>query len=70
MPKRLEEHLAPHSICTCGHTGDGPDSDHSSSRLVLGHGRCTVPGCQCQQFTWRAWTPEFQEKINEAMEKK
>jgi len=41
----------PKSICTCGHTGDGPNSQHAD-RYGLGHGACKVEGCNCKQFTW------------------
>ena len=41
----------PKSVCTCGHTGDGPNSQHADS-ISHGHGRCTVEGCDCEQFTW------------------
>jgi hypothetical protein len=52
---------APKSICTCGHTGDGPDSQHDASEFgVKGHGPCHVEGCtECVQFSWAAWTPDY-----------
>lgn len=40
------------SVCTCGHIGDGPDSQHADSTIAAGHGGCTVDGCDCEQFTW------------------
>ena len=41
--------LAPRSRCTCGHVGDGPNSQHLG---LMGHGACSVKGCDCQKFTW------------------
>ncbi len=43
--------VGPRSLCTCGHTGDGPGSQHTDT-LTPGHGRCTVRGCACRQFSW------------------
>lgn len=58
----------PKSICTCGHSGDGPDSDHGSDNEILsqvcpGHGRCTVPGCECERFTWAGFLPKFEQQL-------
>jgi len=47
------------SKCTCGHLGDGAPSDHLD-HLQAGHGPCTVQGCECQQFSWAAWTEDFE----------
>ena len=47
----------PMSICTCGHTGDGPNSQHDD-RYGIGHGACTVEGCNCKQFTWDRFIEE------------
>ena len=54
----------PKSVCQCGHSGDGPDSDHGSanavtSQLQPGHGKCSVPGCKCEQFTWSDFTEQY-----------
>ena len=50
----------PRAICACEHTGDGSNSDHLSGGFgAAGHGRCTVEGCPCEQFTWVAFTPAF-----------
>lgn len=38
------------SFCTCGHTGDGPKSQHGGE---IGHGSCMVKGCKCEKFTWK-----------------
>jgi hypothetical protein len=48
------------SHCTCGHTGDGARSDHYGE---TGHGACAVAGCKCGQFTWKAFTPLFQDHL-------
>lgn len=61
----------PKSMCQCGHTGDGHDSDHGSdsaiiSQLSPGHGRCSVKGCGCKHFSFKAFTPEFQKALDEA----
>ena len=58
----------PKSVCQCGHSGDGPDSDHGSlnpvaSQLQPGHGKCSVPGCDCEQFTWADFTEQFKEAL-------
>jgi hypothetical protein len=43
------------SRCYCGHTGDGNPSQHYG---LVGHGPCSLPGCECKKFTWK----EFIEK--------
>jgi len=57
----------PKSICQCGHSGDGPDSDHATDKgmmnLAPGHSRCTVPGCDCQRFTWAGFSPEYEKQL-------
>ena len=64
-----ENYQYPKSMCYCGHEGDGPDSDHLGFN---GHGACAimVPNdqggfrpCDCQQFTWKEWLPEFSEYL-------
>ena len=61
--------VGPKSICSCGHTGDGPNSQHAD-RYAEGHGFCQVTGpdkattCSCRQFTWVKWTPEFAKHHN------
>lgn len=51
------------SWCYCGHKGDGHTSDNRKETSVHGgingHGPCQVEGCDCQQFTWKAWTRKF-----------
>lgn len=53
------------SICRCGHAGDADvgrtalmtakkEVQHAG---VLGHGPCTVKGCDCVKFTWASWAP-------------
>lgn len=56
----------PKSVCTCGHLGDGHNSDHGG---ILGHGRCNVPGCKCTKFTWDRFTDNFQQAIDQGKER-
>lgn len=67
MPPRMVDAMTfsamqPKSVCTCGHTGDGANAQHQG---FGGHGACqaTPPDgineCQCGQFSWRGWTPEY-----------
>jgi hypothetical protein len=44
------------SICLCGHTGDGKDSDHAG---LIGHGACCVPDCICRKFTWKRFIKDL-----------
>jgi len=53
----------PKSICACGHTGDGANSDHIDT-FSLGHGMCIVKGCPCKQFTWDRWTLQAEKVLN------
>lgn len=50
----------PKSLCTCGHSGDGPDSQHAGVNVggasAEGHGACKIAGCSCVKFTWFAFT--------------
>jgi hypothetical protein len=46
------------ALCVCGHIGDCPESDHKDSKLELGHGKCTVKGCDCQRFIWKGFLDE------------
>lgn len=55
------EYQSPKSWCFCGHQGDGPASQHGG---INGHGACKVEGCDCQQFTWKGWTKDFQAKLD------
>lgn len=48
----------PKSVCLCGHTGDGDESQHDDNEVALGHGECLV--CKCEKFTWVAFLPEYQ----------
>lgn len=45
----------PKSKCECGHTGDGPESQHLGIAPRAGHGACTVDGCGCERFRWAGW---------------
>lgn len=56
----LTSYKGPKSMCICGHTGDGDDSEHADT-FSYGHGFCKVPACLCRQFTWKGWTDEFRE---------
>lgn len=53
------------SICSCGHLGDGAESEHEDT-YQDGHGACMVEGCRCRQFTWVRWRPEAEEFIRQA----
>lgn len=59
MPKRAQ------SVCECGHEGDGPDSQHLGVGPAAGHGRCTVPTCRCEKFTWARFN-EYGERRSRA----
>lgn len=56
----------PRSICTCGHLGDGRDSDHAPHfpGSMDGHGPCRVKGCKCKHFTWQSWSAEFSNALD------
>ena len=48
------------SLCTCGHTGDSfPDGSKTQHAGMVGHGKCTMPGCNCVKFTWARFTDEY-----------
>jgi hypothetical protein len=51
---------APKSICRCGHTGDGANSEHAGL-IARGHGRCLAPGCDCEKFSWAGPTEQFKQ---------
>lgn len=55
----------PKSVCRCGHTGDGQNSDHEATvqGLGQGHGACRVSGCGCDKFSWKGFTKEFEAKL-------
>jgi len=44
--------LGPKSLCVCGHTGDGQNSEHMTE-IAYGHGACTQ--CDCVRFRWSSW---------------
>jgi hypothetical protein len=63
------------SQCICGHWGDvslgSRDGEHRGQTFeeattgsehagFIGHGRCTVEGCDCEQFTWLRWLPNVE----------
>ena len=51
--------VGPKSICLCGHTGDGEDSDHGTG-FGPGHGACMVSGCNCFKFSWARFTKKYE----------
>jgi hypothetical protein len=53
------KHRAPMSLCRCGHTGDGANSEHAPT-FEPGHGLCTAPGCKCEKFTWANFTGAYE----------
>ena len=72
MKSRIEKIMEwssvnPKSICTCGHTGDGGNSEHDDAALgslgAPGHGKCKVPGCTCQHFQWKEWTEKAKDEL-------
>ena len=53
---KKKEH--PRSICICGHTGDGANSEHYDHLPVDpdvagGLGSCKVKDCPCQHFIYK-----------------
>ena len=62
------EYTLPKSICTCGHIGDHNVEAMAPEELsmhagVVGHGKCTEPGCNCERFSWSGWTDVFEHYI-------
>lgn len=51
-----KQFVGPKSLCACGHTGDGENSDHAGDEVLSGKGTCLVPGCACVRFTWKQFT--------------
>jgi hypothetical protein len=49
---RIYKERHPASICACGHTGDGANSQHLVGVINAGHGRCVAIGCSCGMFRW------------------
>lgn len=73
------EFPGPKSVCICGHTGDGPNSEHGRSygdatdiltveslaKMTDGTGACEHQSCRpCDRFRWAKFTPEFQEALD------
>ena len=54
--ERAKHYIGGKSFCYCGHTGDGAESEHGG---LNGHGACHL--CDCPQFTWKEWTPLFEQ---------
>lgn len=64
----ISNFVGPKSICQCGHTGDGENSEHGPT-VAQGHGRCNVPGCLCAHFRWKAYTLAFDKFIQSERKK-
>lgn len=62
MRGKVKQIRYPKSVCSCGHNGDGPGSQHHDS-LQPGHGACRIRGCPCQQFSWAKFTDAFEEQL-------
>lgn len=45
-------------VCTCGHTGGVPDSQHEDS-AEPGHGSCNL--CECTKYTWAKYSMNMAE---------
>ena len=65
MGLKFEDFPMPKSYCQCGHSGDGPGSNHTDTHLVKGHGECMVPGCGCKKFTWVDFYPHYKTLLPE-----
>lgn len=55
MAKKLETYeppAEPQSKCSCGHAGDGPNSEHADLDQPFGEGKAFCMKCDCVQFTW------------------
>lgn len=58
-------------LCKCGHAG-GPNRPgieirtKHHPRIDVGHGACSVIGCDCQQFTWAGWVGKSRAAIARA----
>jgi hypothetical protein len=63
---RQDGYLGPRSLCECGHGGDGYPSSHASQNGSPGHGGCYIEGCDCRQFTFAGFYPEFADFRNTA----
>ena len=59
----MSEYQEPRSICKCGHTGDGRNSQHDICARVEGAGMCKVKGCDCSRFTWKNFIDKFVEHM-------
>lgn len=66
---KSKEFEGPKSICTCGHTGDGEESEHYGLMLIdstskgsgiqYGMGICSITGCQCEKFVLNRPTKKY-----------
>ena len=63
--ERIDEKIKgnPIAVCTCGHTGGGPQSEHSHQEgceyMRNGYGHCTIDGCDCNRFRFARYTEDF-----------
>ena len=58
MKRSLEfSQTRPKSVCICGHSGDGADSEHAGGVINAGHGGCLK--CDCKKFSWDRWTASY-----------
>lgn len=67
LSKLSREYMAPKSVCTCSHTGDGVNSDHKDT-MQPGHGACKEATCSCMRFTWARHTDVFAQALKNAKE--
>ena len=58
-PKEKPRPKLPSGICICGHTGDGPLSDHGDIPGGEGLGMCADSGCECMSFRFERLTEFF-----------
>lgn len=57
----------PKSVCLCGHTGDGMESQHEDT-MSPGHGPCKL--CECRKFTWAKYLPAGEVAVAEMQKEK
>jgi len=61
--RAMEIFKGPKSVCRCNHLGDGFLSDHEDTPLLRGHGKCKI--CDCDMFSWKKFSPAFEELANQ-----
>jgi len=57
-----KKYKLPRGICRCGHTGDGPLSDHADIGRGEGMGPCSACDCDCIEFFFERYTDFFAHK--------